>query len=60
MGTQMAHRKRIRMRSKEDAGDLIDAHMFATSVVANMTSRISGRRFERQSKAMGGRLTLTA
>jgi hypothetical protein len=60
MGTQMAHRKRIRARWKEDAGDLIDAHMFATSVVANMTSRISGRRFERQSQAIEGRLTLTA
>jgi hypothetical protein len=60
MGTQMEHRQRIREQWKKDAGDLIDAHMFATSVVANMTSRISGRRFERQSKEIEGRLTLTA
>jgi hypothetical protein len=60
MGTQMEHRQRIRERWKKDAGDLIDAHMFATSAAASMTSRISGRRFERQSKAMEGRLTLTA
>lgn len=60
MGTQMEQRQRIREQWKKDAGDLIDAHMFATSVVANMTSRISGRRFERPSRAMEGRLTLTA
>jgi hypothetical protein len=60
MGTQMQHRQQIRERWKKDAGDLIDAHMFAASVVASMTGRISGRRFEQQSKAMEGRLSLTA
>jgi hypothetical protein len=60
LGTQMEHRQRIREQWKKDAGDLIDAHMFAASVVASMTTRISGRRFERQSQAMEGRMTLTA
>jgi hypothetical protein len=45
---------------EKDAGDLIDAHMFAMSAVGSMASRFSLRRFEQQSNAMEGRLTLSA
>jgi hypothetical protein len=60
MGTQMEERQRIRERWKKDAGDLIDAHMFAASAVASLTTRFSGKRFEQQSKSLEGRMSLTA
>lgn len=60
MGAQMEKRVQIRNQWKKDAGDLIDGHMFAMSAVASMASRFSLRRFEQQSNAMEGRLTLSA
>jgi hypothetical protein len=60
MGTQMEHRQQVRERWKNDAGDLIDAHMFAASAVASLAQRFSGRRFGQQSKSIEGRLSLTA
>jgi hypothetical protein len=45
---------------EKDAGDLTDAHMFAMSAVASLTSRFSLRRFEQQPKSLEGRMSLSA
>jgi hypothetical protein len=60
MAAQAQARERVRARWKQDAGDLIDAHMFAFSAVASLIERFSGRRFEQQSKSIEGRMSLTA
>lgn len=60
MATQMEARERVRVRWKNDAGDLIDAHQFAFSAVASMIARFAGRRFDKQSKLIEGRMSLTA
>ena len=60
MAAQLEARERLRERWKNDAGDLIDAHQFAFSAIASMIARFSGRRFERQSKLIEGRMSLTA
>ena len=60
MVTQLDVRSHVRTKWKEDAGDLLDAHMFAFSAVASMIKRFSGRRFNQQSKSIEGRMALTA
>lgn len=60
MAAQLEARERLRERWKNDAGDLIDAHQFAFSAIASMIARFSGRRFERQSILIEGRMSLTA
>lgn len=60
MAAQMSERATIRKRWKDDAGDLIDAHMLAFSSVCSMIERFSGRRFPQQSRSIEGRMSLSA
>jgi hypothetical protein len=57
---QLMARRRIRMQWKKSAGRLIDAHLIAFSALASVIVRFSERHFEKQSKAVEGRLALSA
>lgn len=60
LGQQYGVRQDIRSLWKKDAGDLISAHEIALSSVASLVNRFSGRRFEKATKSIEGRMSLTA
>ena len=55
-----SERSRVRELWKKDAGDLLMAHEFAFSAIASMINRVAGIKFEKQSKDVEGKMSLTA